>query len=88
MCLNELNKMIRTLFTSVACLEQCSQHPGKQEDIVSKGAFKIQYVVDSHFTILFVFPIAPVKGWGGVHGEAGVTVLRYVCLRDCGVAIV
>lgn len=63
MCLNQLNKMIRTLFTSVACLEQCSQHPGKQEEIVIKGSFKFQYVSDLHFTILFLFPLAPVKAW-------------------------
>lgn len=63
MCLNQLNKMIRTLFTSVACLEQCSQHPGKQEEIVIKGSFKFQYVSDLHFTILFLFSLAPVKAW-------------------------
>lgn len=55
--------MIRTLFISLACLEQCSKHPGKQEEIVIKGSFEIQYVTDLHFTTLFLFPF-PCKSLG------------------------
>lgn len=58
--MDERNKVIRTLFTSVACLEQCSKHPRKQEEIVIKGSFEIQYVVDLHFTIYSNFSL-PLK---------------------------
>lgn len=61
--------------------------PEIQEEIVIKGSLEIQYVADLHFTILFLFPLAPIKAWGGLHGETGIAVLHYVCLRDCGVAL-
>lgn len=41
----------------MACLEQCFQHPEKQEEIVIKEGFEIQYVADLHVTILLLFPL-------------------------------
>lgn len=47
-----------------------------------KGGFEIRDVADFQRTILLPFPLAPVKAWGGLRGEAGIAVLHYVCLRE------
>lgn len=84
--------MITTLFTRVARLEQFLQHPGKQEEIVIKGSFEIQYVVDLHFTIYScLFPCSYKSlgwfAWWGWHHCVALCMLEGLWSGNCAMGM-